>query len=166
MDKGKSNHSNEDQEEYLDVVIPKENAVFWLDKNGNWNNEGGKFRLKKIIRLFNSSIKKDELGYHVCQINGNRREKTYFTYEDTVLFAIDIKKNETDISLLLNTGERIKLIPGNLFIKDDNLYMQLKDEGIKFSDRSMIKLSTMMEFNDDKYYFRTEGQLFPIVEKS
>jgi len=50
-----------------DIVIPKENAVFWMDGNGDWRNEHGRFRKKKIIDYFNAAIHKDENGYYVCQ---------------------------------------------------------------------------------------------------
>ncbi len=35
-------------------VIPKEEANFWLDKNGNWYNSNRIFVNQKIIDFFNS----------------------------------------------------------------------------------------------------------------
>ena len=100
-----------------EILIPKERAVFWLDKNGRWRNAHGEFQHKKIIDYFHSSIQKDEKGYYLFQERGNLREKVYFHYEDTALFAVDLIKDE-DITLILNTKRQIKLKPKSLFIKN------------------------------------------------
>ena len=63
-----------------EIVIKKEDAVFWLDKSGCWRNNGGKFRKKKIIDLFHQSISKDDDGYFVSQIRGDILEKVYFYF--------------------------------------------------------------------------------------
>ena len=85
-----------------EVVISKEDAVFWLDRDGCWNNEHGKFQHKKIIDFFHLSIKKDNNGYYLSQTDGNYREKVYFHFEDTALFVFDVIKDK-DIMLILNT---------------------------------------------------------------
>ncbi len=102
-------------------VIPKEKAVFWLDKNGRWHNKDGTFEHKKIIKFFHSSIKKDKNGYYLSQDLGTHTEKVYFKYEETALFVFDIIKNKEEIILVLNTKKRIRLEPEKLFIKEDSL---------------------------------------------
>ena len=77
----------------IEIVISKEDAIFWLDKNGRWHNAHGEFQHKKIIDYFHSSIQKDEKGYYLFQERGNLREKVYFHYEDTALFAVDLIKD-------------------------------------------------------------------------
>ena len=77
-------------ENIKEIVISKEDAVFWLDKNGCWHNDAGKFRHKKIIDFFNRSIRKDADGFHLCQLRDNCVEKVYFPYEDTALFVFDV----------------------------------------------------------------------------
>ncbi|MCP4756709.1 MAG: MFS transporter permease [Proteobacteria bacterium] len=164
---GKTSKSTETVSEALErkdlkeVVIPKERAVFWMDKNGRWYNEHGRFGLRKIVRRFNASIEKDEQGYYVTQINGQVREKVYFPYEDTVLFAIDIEK-KAEIILRLNTGRRLKLAPADLSIENDSLYMHLGDERIKFSDRSLVKMSDLIEYNEGRYSLRIGNEAYPI----
>jgi hypothetical protein len=71
-----------------EIIIPKERAIFWLDKNGRWHNAHGEFEHKKIIDYFHSSIKRDENGYYLFQKRGDVQEKVYFHYEDTALFAV------------------------------------------------------------------------------
>ena len=56
---------NKETDKYLladkdqpEIVIPRENAVFWLDENGHWYNEGGRFKLKRLsIALMHPSRK-------------------------------------------------------------------------------------------------------------
>ena len=145
-------------------VIPKEKAVFWLDKNGRWHNKDGPFEHKKIIKFFHSAIKKDKDGYYLSQDLDTHTEKVYFKYEETALFVFDIIKNKEEIILLLNTKKRIRLEPEKLFIKNDSLYMDAGEELIKFNDRSMMKISDMLEFDEKNYSIKINGNKFQIAQ--
>ncbi len=147
-----------------EIVIPKDEAIFWLDKNGRWHNAHGKFQHKKIIDYFHSSIKKDENGYFLSQERENLREKVYFHYEDTVLFAVDLIKDK-DITLILNTKNQIKLKPKNLFTRNDNLYMRMGQETIKFAERGLMKISDLLEFSDEQYFIKVKNRKYRIVQK-
>ena len=143
------------------IIIPKEKAVFWLDKNGFWHNKYGKFQHKKIIDYFHASIKKDKDGYYLGQVRDDFREKVYFHYEDKALFVFDVIK-ENDLKLVLNTKKQIKLNPKNLYIKDDNLYMSVKDDVIKFTEQSLMKISDLLEYEGDQYFIRIENRRYEI----
>ena len=147
-----------------EIVISKEDAIFWLDKNGCWQNAHGEFQHKKIIDYFHSCIQKDEKGYYLFQERGNLREKVYFHYEDTALFAVDLIKDE-DITLILNTKRQIKLTPKKLFTRNDNLYMQLGQETIKFVERGLMKISDLLEFKDEEYFIKVKNRRYRIVKK-
>ena len=147
-----------------EIVIPKEKAVFWLDKNGRWHNAHGEFKHKKIIDYFHAAIRQDAQGYYLYQERGNIREKVYFYYEDTALFAVDLI-NDPDVTLILNTRERIKLKPKSLFIKDDNLYMKLGAEIIKFSARGLLKISDLLLFEDETYLIKVNKRKYKILKK-
>lgn len=147
-----------------EIVIPREQAVFWLDKDGHWQNEGGRFELKKIIRRFNESINKDEEGYFVTQMNNGRREKVYFPYEDTALFAIDIEKKEP-FSLRLNTGRRLPLSLDRIFRLSDQLYTKSGEEWIKFSERPLLKLVPMIDTETEPWQIHFKGKSYPILER-
>ncbi len=133
------------------IIIPKEEAVFWMDKNGTWHNEHGKFEHPRIIKYFNSAIKKDENGYYVHQTTGECEEKVYFPYEDTAVFVVDIMISGPDICLILNTTDRIALGEGELFMASDSLYLQTFDHKIKFSSHALVKISKFIEEKDGKF---------------
>ena len=149
---------------HVEIVVPKEKAVFWLDENGRWHNVHGKFQHKKIIDYFHSSIRRDEKGYYLFQERGNLREKVYFHYEDTALFVVDLIK-DNDITLTLNTKRRVKLKPKNLFTRNDNLYMRMGKETIKFSERGLMKISDFLEFSNEQYFIKVKNRRYRIEKK-
>ena len=142
-------------------VIPKEDAIFWLDKNGRWRNAHGKFEHNKIIDYFHSCINRDQDGYYLSQVNENYREKVYFPYEDQVLFVFDVIR-QNEITLVLNTKKQIVLDPDSLYIKDDNLYMRMSDETIKFAEHGLLKLAPLLEDEDGRFYLRLKNKKYRI----
>ena len=148
-----------------EMIIPKEDALFWMDKNGDWYTETGKFEHTKIIRHFNESIQKDEMGYHLCQTREGFLEKVYFSYEDTALFVIDIKKDQ-GLSLVLNTREILPLEPAQLFTFSDTLYLLTPEHYIKFTPRALVKLSPFLEEKDDRFGLLLDGVFYDIPENS
>jgi len=144
-----------------EIVILKDDAVFWLDKNGRWRNKDGEFEHKRIIEYFHSSIRKDRGGYHLQQIIGGCQEKVYFNHEDTALFVFDVITDQ-DIFLILNTKKRIKLKPKKLSIKGDNLYMSEGEERIKFAENGLTKISEFIEYDNDQYFIRIKNRRYKI----
>jgi len=120
-----------------------------------------KFQHKKIINYFHSAIKRDKDGYYLSQERDNFREKVYFHYEDSALFVFDVIKAE-DLILELNTKRRIKLKPRKLSIKEDSLYMTEGDEIIKFAEQGLMKISDLLEYENDLYFIRVKGRRYAI----
>jgi hypothetical protein len=147
-----------------EIIIPKDQAIFWLDKNGRWHNAYGEFEHQKIIDYFHSSIKRDENGYYLSQKRENVHEKVYFRYEDTALFAVDLIKDDA-ITLILNTKKHVKLKPRNLFIRGDNLYMRMGEETIKFTERGLMKISDLLENDNDQYFIKIKNRRYRILQK-
>ena len=147
-----------------EIIIPKDQAIFWLDKNGRWHNAHGEFEHKKIIDYFHSSIKRDENGYYLFQKRGAVQEKVYFHYEDTALFVVDLIKDK-DTTLVLNTKKQIKLKPRSLFIRGDDLYMRMGAETIKFGERGLMKISDLMEYDNDQYFIKIRNRRYRILQK-
>lgn len=146
-----------------EMVIDKEKAVFWLDGQGYWRNEAGRFKNKKIIDHFHASIGKDDGGYFVSQDKAGVTEKVYFPYAETALFIFDVVCND-EITCILNTGKKISLEPENLFIQNDSLYLQTPDDLIKFTERAMMKISPLLEETKDTLALRVGSELYPIPE--
>ena len=144
-----------------EIVIPREKAVFRLDKNGNWHNEHGKFQHKKIIDYFHACIDKDGDGFFLSQQREEYIEKVYFPYEETAYFVFDIDKSE-DVILTLNTKKRVKLKPQKLFVKDDNLYMISGDDLIKFTEQALLKISDLLEFEKNRYFIRLNDKKYAL----
>ena len=146
---------------FKEVVIPQEKAIFWLDKNGCWHNANGKFRHKKIIDYFHACIQRDQQGYYLCQENEHYTEKVYFPYEDQALFVFDLVQDK-GIILILNTKKQIKLKPKKLFIKDDSLYMQMGSETIKFAEQGLMKIADFLEDENDQFFIRYNHRRYKI----
>ena len=144
-------------------VIPKEKAVFWMDKHGRWCNAHGPFEHAKIIQYFNASIGRDESGYFVAQECNGQREKVYFKYHITPLFALDLVAPPPP-RLILNTGRMIEFYIQNLFIMGDQLYLDYGGEWIKFSERILLKLADQLKIENDVYFIQSEGDWHPIRE--
>lgn len=149
------------QQKAKQVVISEEDAVFWMDKNGNWCNIHGKFEHPKIIRFFNASIRKDERGYYVYQATKTIEEKVYFNYEDTPLFVTDILIKD-DILLKLNTYEIIQIQPECLISENDQLYMHTSDHKIKFTSHALVKLSEFIQDEDGRLMIKIKEKTYSI----
>ena len=139
-----------------EIVIPREKAVFRLDRNGRWRNASGPFRNRRIIDYFNAAIRRDEGGYYVSQQRDHIFEKVYFPYEDTALFVVDVQLGE-QITLVLNTQRSLPLETDRLWIENDGLYLTDAGERIKFSDRALLKLADRLDFEQDAYFIRAGG---------
>jgi hypothetical protein len=77
---------------------------------------------------------------------------------------LDLIKDQ-DITLILNTKRQIKLKPKNLFTRNDNLYMRLGLETIKFAERGLMKISDLLEFKDKQYFIKIKNRRYRIAEK-
>jgi len=149
------------------IVIPKEEAVFWMDKNGDWHNEHGKFEHPKIIQYFNTSIKKDENGYYVHQKTEELEEKVYFPYEETAVFAVDLSvQDETDLVIVLNTGQSVKFTGQPIFTRNDNLYMKIPDHLVKFSQKALLKISSFLEEKNGRLFLCINSRQWPVDDKT
>ncbi|MDY0221095.1 MAG: MFS transporter permease [Desulfobacterium sp.] len=150
--------------EIKSITIPKEKAIFWMDKNGVWHNEHGRFEHPKLIAYFNSSIRKDHMGYHLYQLTDEFEEKVYFFHEDTALFVVDLTVSDV-VRLALNNRTRLTLQPDKLYSSNDALYLETQEHIIKFTDRALVKLSKFMQDQEGELFLVLNDQSWPIVEK-
>ena len=146
-----------------ETVIPKEKAVFWMDAHGRWHNEHGVFEHPKIIAHFNTHIRRDVDGYYLSQEINGHIEKVYFPYEDTAVFAVDLRREPEEV-LLLNTGERLPLDPRRLALRGDDLYQLRDGERIKFNERCLLKLAERIDDSHGHYRFVSADGSHPIED--
>jgi len=139
-------------------VIPKEKAVFRLDKNGVWHIDDEKFTNQKIINYFHSLIKKDKDGYFLEQEHRDFIEKVYFPYEETPLFVFRVIKRDDGLILCLNTGKQIKFDPEKLILKNNDLYIRNDEDLIKFNDNAVLSLADYIDDVDDRYVINIDGK--------
>jgi hypothetical protein len=147
-----------------EVVIPKENAVFWMDGRGRWCNRHGPFEHKRIIDHFNRSIGRDADGYYVTQERSGIREKVYFNYVDTPLFVVQVTL-KNPVQLALNTGATIPLDPRRLFTHADQLYQRSGPDIVKFNDRALMALARHLKDSPEGLSLCLEGQSCLIPER-
>ncbi|HCY86846.1 MAG TPA: MFS transporter permease [Desulfobacteraceae bacterium] len=145
-------------------IIPKEDAVFWMDGNGVWHNEHGPFEHPKIITYFNRSIQKDELGYFVSQDLEGTEERVYFPHEETAVFAVDIRKGDP-VTLVLNTGAGIPVAPEQLYIENDALFMESPKHLIKFNQQTLAKMAGLFTETGQGLALVLNGKSYVIPEK-
>jgi hypothetical protein len=150
-------------EKPTEIVVPREKALFRLDRRGRWCNAFGVFRNHRISEYFHSAIRLDEGGYYLCQESDDRIEKVYFPYEDTALFVVDVVMADV-IRLLLNTRRQLPLDPAALFASGDSLYLTHDGERIKFSERALLKLADVLDFTDQGYFIHVCGRRHRIRE--
>jgi len=146
-----------------EIVIPSENAVFWMDERGRWQNRHGRFEHKRIIDHFNRSIRRDSGGYYVTQERNGFREKVYFRYVDTPLFVFRILPGDP-MELELNTGEVVSLEPDRLFIHGDQLYQRHGTACLKFTDRTLMAMAPDLVETSEGLCLRIDAKTFPIPD--
>lgn len=144
-------------------IVAREDAVFRMDAEGRWRNRHGRFESPRISRHFHASIRSDAQGYYLLQDLGDYLEKVYFPYADTALFVVAIKDQE-ELQLVLNTGQRLGLNPENLFISNDRLYLRLGDHRVKFSGDCLVRMTRYMEFRGGECFFCWRNGRFKIEE--
>jgi len=146
-----------------EIVIPRENAVFWMDERGRWQNRHGRFEHKRIIDHFNRSIRFDSGGYYVTQERNGFREKVYFRYVDTPLFVSRIHSGDP-MELELNTGEIVPLVPDRLFTHGDQLYQRHGTGCLKFSDRTLMAMAPYLVETQEGLCLHIDAGTFPIPD--
>ena len=139
-----------------EIVVPREEAVFRMDENGVWHNRHGRITHSRIIEYFDTSIEKDADGFFLFQAYDNIREKVYFPYEGTALFAVDVLVGQ-EIVLVLNTKKKVPLLPEALFVEKDRFCMRIGETYIKFTERAMMILLGLVEEKNGLYSLKKNG---------
>jgi hypothetical protein len=149
-------------EKLKEVIISKEDAVFWMDNRGRWHNAHGLFQNKKVIDYFHTCIRRDENGFYLTQVRDEIIEKVYFPYEETALFVFNVRRESNGLVLVLNTGEEKALDPADLCVREDVLGLIRDGTLILFTDRTMMKIADLIEEREGCYYFTWDDREWPV----
>ena len=117
--------------------------------------------IQKLCFIFIITLRNSKAGRNY--MFSEKILKVYFNYEDNALFVFDIIKDK-DIILVLNTKKQIRLRPQKLFLKDDDLFMQVGEDRIKFVERGLIKISDLIEYENKQYFIRVKNRRYKIHE--
>ena len=49
-----------------------------------------------------------------------------------------------------------------MMIQGDSLYVELEDERAKFSDGSLMKISDLLEFENDQYFIKIKAKRYKL----
>ena len=147
------------------ITIPREDAVFWLDAEGRWHNEHGPFEHPKVSAYFHTCIRRDEDGYYVGQQRDAVYEKVYFRFEDTALLVFRVDLQPDAIALKLNTGREMPLVPGDLYIREDHLYVRTPEGPARFNQASLLEISRRMDDEDGELFIAIGNDRFKVAEQ-
>jgi hypothetical protein len=147
-----------------EIVISAEKAIFWLDGRGRWHNVHGPFEHRRISDYFHRAIRWDSQGFHLYQQRDGMHEKVYFKYQDTALFVFDVSEGDP-IRLHLNTGAEIALVPQDLYIRNDQLYLRHSPGPIKFNESSLLKMTRWFSETPDGYALKVGPRHYAIAEE-
>ena len=119
-----------------------------IDKEGKWYYEDQEIVNPLVLLTFCNALQKDEDGRYRIVFQS---EVCYVEVEDTPFVVASIRGDqETELLVLLNTGEVHKLDPETLSIGEHNVMYCLLPDGMKvrFSRAAYYLLALMMEENE------------------
>ncbi|MDX9761744.1 MAG: DUF1285 domain-containing protein [Desulfomonilia bacterium] len=120
-----------------------------IDKEGTWYYENQEIVNPLVLLTFCNALQKDEEGRYRIVFQS---EVCYVDVEDTPFVVASIRGDqETELLVLLNTGETHKLDPATLSVGEQNVMYCLLPDGMKvrFSRAAYYLLALMMEEDEE-----------------
>ena len=120
-----------------------------IDKDGKWYYGNQEIVNPLVLLTFCNALQKDEEGRYRIVFQS---EVCYVDVEDTPFVVASIRGDqETELLVLLNTGEVHKLDPATLSIGEHNvMYCRLPDGmKVRFSRAAYYLLALMMEEDEE-----------------
>lgn len=121
-----------------------------IDKEGTWYYENQEIVNPLVLLTFCNALQKDEEGRYRIVFQS---EVCYVDVEDTPFVVASIRGDqETELLVLLNTGETHKLDPATLSVGEQNVMYCLLPDGMKvrFSRAAYYLLALMMEEDEEE----------------
>ena len=121
-----------------------------IDKDGKWYYANQEIVNPLVLLTFCNALQKDEEGRYRIVFQS---EVCYVDVEDTPFVVASIRGDqETELLVLLNTGEVHKLDPRTLSIGEHNVMYCVLPDGMKvrFSRAAYYLLALMMEEDEER----------------
>jgi len=130
---------------------------FFIDKRGNWFQDGIKIQHRLTYLYNNKLLKCDEDGrFYLDEGSG----KLYIKVEDTPFVVKMVDKKREDFYIILNDETREKLDLNTLSINDENIpYAKVKDGEFdaRFTRPAYYEFMKYLKKEGDNYYITSKG---------
>ena len=131
---------------------------FFIDKRGNWFQDGIKIQHRLTYLYNNKLLQRDEEGrYYLDEGSG----KLYIEVEDTPFVVKMVDKQGEDFYIILNDETKEKLDLKTLSINDENVpYAKIKD-GLfeaRFTRPAYYEFMKYLKKEDSDYFIVSNGE--------
>ncbi len=134
------------------------NYRFFIDKRGNWFQDGIKIQHRLTYLYNNKLLRRDDEGrYYLDEGSG----KLYIDVEDTPFVVRMVDKQGEDFYIILNDETKEKLDLDTLSINEDNVpYAKIKDGDFdaRFTRPAYYEFMKYLKKEDDNYFIVSNGE--------
>ena len=134
------------------------NYRFFIDKRGNWFQDGIKIQHRLTYLYNNKLLKRDEEGHYYLDEGSG---KLYIEVEDTPFVVKMVDKEGEDFYIILNDETNEKLDLKTLTINDENVpYAKIKDGEFqaRFTRPAYYEFMKYLKKEGDNYYIVSHGE--------
>lgn len=133
-------------------------ARIFIDKEGNWYQDGYPVLHRRTYLYNNNLLRKDENGrFYIDEGRG----RVYAEVEDTPFVVKDISVNDEGLPIVTLNDETIEIMNlSSLVIKNNIPYVSVKNNqfSARFNRPSYYRLADLIKKDKGKYYIETKGQ--------
>lgn len=129
----------------------------YIDKEGNWYQDGYPVVHRRTYLYNNKLLRKDEIGrYYIDEGRG----RVYAEVEDTPFVVKDVSVNKDGQPVLTLNDETTEIMDLPTFLLENNIpYIKVKKREFtaRFNRPSYYRLAELIQKEEDKYYIDVNG---------
>ena len=137
----------------------------FIDKNGNWYQDGIKITHKWTYLENNKNLRCDNDGNYFVQ---EGKVKIPVDVEDTPFVIKMVEKKDTEIYAILNDNTTEKISLDKVWLNEDNIpYTKVKNNGFiaRFLRPAYYELAKFATVEEDKLVLEINGEKYNISKK-
>lgn len=142
------------------------NYRFFIDKRGNWFQDGIKIQHRLTYLYNNKLLRRDDQGrYYLDEGSG----KLYIEVEDTPFVVKMVGREGEDFYIILNDETKEKLDLHTLSINEENIpYAKIKggDYEARFTRPAYYEFMKYLKKEDDTYFIVSNGEKYILKQIS